>query len=96
MKIHLEIDEAPSTLYSWRSNSSTVAVMPFCRTRPPIETRPLTKERESRAERYRRLALAETDAARAKILWQLVDEAQRLLCISDGSWKLPSRPRLHR
>jgi len=32
---------------------------------------------ETRAQRYRRLAVAETDADRAKVLWQLVEDAQR-------------------
>jgi hypothetical protein len=42
--------------------------------------------RETRAQRYRRLALAETDPARAKILWRLVEDAQRnALCTADGA-----------
>jgi hypothetical protein len=60
--------------------------MPLCQTRSPIQTRLLLKDKESRAERYLRLALAETNADRAKILWQLVEEAERnLLCTSDGA-----------
>jgi hypothetical protein len=47
--------------------------MPFCQTRPRI-TPPRA---ETRAQRYRRLAVAETDTERAKVLWQLVEDAQR-------------------
>jgi hypothetical protein len=82
--------------FVWRTSTIDNS-MPLCRqSKRALENASREVNPNSRAERYRRLALAETDAARAKILWQLVDEAQRLLCISDGSWKLPSRPRLHR
>ena len=65
--------------------------MPICQTRPPKLNRPPDGDAQSRAERYRRLALAETDPARAKILWQLVEDALRnLLFTSDAS--RPSRP----
>ena len=65
--------------------------MPFCQTHLPRLNRPPDGDAQTRAERYRRLALAETDPARAKILWQLVEDAQRkLLCTSDDS--LQSRP----
>ena len=53
--------------------------MPLCQTQPRIAP----TSAEARAERYRRLAVAETDAARAKILWQLVEDALRnALCTS--------------
>ena len=47
--------------------------MPLCQTGPRITP----TRAETRAQRYRRLAVAETDAERAKVLWQLVEDAQR-------------------
>jgi hypothetical protein len=47
--------------------------MPLCQTGPRITP----TSAETRAQRYRRLAVAETDADRAKVLWQLVEDAQR-------------------
>ena len=47
--------------------------MPLCQTAPRITP----TRAETRAQRYRRLAVAETDAERAKVLWQLVEDAQR-------------------
>jgi hypothetical protein len=47
--------------------------MPLCQTGPRITT----THAETRAQRYRRLAVAETDTDRAKVLWQLVEDAQR-------------------
>jgi hypothetical protein len=53
--------------------------MPLCQTQPRVAPTSM----ETRAQRYRRLAVAETNAARAKILWQLVEDAQRnALCTS--------------
>ena len=56
--------------------------MPLCQTGPRIAP----TLAETRAQRYRRLAIAETGAARAKILWQLVEDAQRnaLCCTSNA------------
>lgn len=55
------------------------ASMPLCQTGPRITP----TSAEARAQRYRRLAVAETDASRAKILWQLVEDALRnALCTS--------------
>jgi hypothetical protein len=54
--------------------------MPLCQTGPRITPTRV----ETRAQRYRRLAVAETDAERAKVLWQLVEDAQRgALCTLD-------------
>jgi len=47
--------------------------MPLCQTGPRITP----TRAETRAQRYRRLAVAETDSDRAKVLWQLVEDAQR-------------------
>ena len=47
--------------------------MPLCQTGPRITP----TRAETRTQGYRRLAVAETDAERAKALWQLVEDAQR-------------------
>jgi hypothetical protein len=47
--------------------------MPLCQTGPRITS----TRAETRAQRYRRLAVAEIDAERAKVLWQLVEDTQR-------------------
>jgi hypothetical protein len=53
--------------------------MPLYETLPHIISSPA----ETRAQRYRRIAVAETDATRAKVPWRLVEEAQRdALCTS--------------
>ena len=70
--------------------------MPLCQIRSRALNASCQANPNSRAERYRRLALAETDATRAKALWQLAEDAERnLLWTSDGGWKQPSleRPR---
>jgi hypothetical protein len=55
--------------------------MPLCQTGPRITP----TSAETRAQRYRRLAVAERDADHAKVLWQLVDDAQRgALCTLHG------------
>src|SRR6516164_10055250 len=56
----------------WQSARGLTA-MPLCQTGPRITP----TRAETRAQRYRRLAVAETDAERAKVLWQLVEDAQR-------------------
>jgi hypothetical protein len=63
--------------------------MLLCQTGPRITS----TRAETRAQRYRRPAVAETDAERAKILWQLVEDAQRgALCLHDD--RLGSVPTL--
>jgi hypothetical protein len=48
----------------------------------------------TRALRYRRLALAESDKAVAALLNQLAQEAELgILFTSDRSWRLPRAPR---
>ena len=47
--------------------------MPLCQAGPRITP----TRAETRTQGYRRLAVAETDAERAKVLWQLVEDAQR-------------------
>jgi len=75
--------------HAWRLRLYNVASQSFGITqclfaRPARQIEPPTGRR--RAERYRRIGLAETDAARAKILWQLMTDAQRnLLCTPDTS-----------
>ena len=62
--------------------------MPLCQTGP----RKTPTRAETRAQRYRRLAVAETNAERAKVLWQLVEDAQRsALCTLDEN-RLGSAP----
>jgi hypothetical protein len=67
----------PRGITATASRFPTPAV-PECQTGPRITP----TRAETRAQRYRRLAIAETDAERAKVLWQLVEDAQRgALCM---------------
>jgi hypothetical protein len=44
----------------------------------------MNEKNQQRAVRYRRLALAETDKARAALLFKIADEAERgVLCTGD-------------
>ena len=77
-------------LYNVASQSFGITQCLFAR--PARQIEPPTGRR--RAERYRRIGLAETDAARAKILWQPLTEARRnLLSTPDTSRAL--RPATH-
>jgi hypothetical protein len=58
--------------------------MPMCRNRKPVAADDQQQRSESRATRYRALALTAANSALAKLLSDLADEAERgVLCTSD-------------
>jgi hypothetical protein len=70
--------------------------MPMCRNRKPVSADDQQQRSESRATRYRTLALATANTALAKLLSDLAEEAERgVLCTSDWlNARTPSRKRL--
>jgi hypothetical protein len=58
--------------------------MPMCRNRKPVSADDQQQRYESRAARYRSLALTAANSALAKLLSDLAEEAERgVLCTSD-------------
>jgi hypothetical protein len=58
--------------------------MPMCRNRKPVSADDQQQRHQSRAARYRSLALTTANSALAKLLSDLAEEAERgVLCTSD-------------